>query len=182
MLMSTFNRLINVSLASSTYGKYILPWHRFRLWLAQYDVADPFTADVQIIALYVAFLIASADQRSIGDAIVHAALASIAYHFKLAGLQSPTDSPHLSLLRRAAKRILHPLKSLCEPISLVDMHTVLVTFLTPSCNLRDRMHLTCFLLMFLGLLRFSDMQNILVHKDLFKFIRKVSWIRRSMEC
>ena len=172
VLVSTFNRLLHGALATSTFGKYIRPWLKFRHWLAQYDVTDPLQVDTQIIAFYVAFLIASADQKSIGDAIVHVALAAIAHHFRLDGLVPPIYSPHITLLRQAAKRVLHPIKSLCEPISMADMHAVLVASLTPVCDLRDRMHLTCLLLMFLGLFRFSDMQHILIHKDLFQFVRK----------
>ena len=171
-LNQSFKRLINGALAYSTNEKYARPWLRFREWLAQYDITEPLTIDAQTVAFYVVHLITSADLRGIGDALVLTALASIAHHFSLAGITSPTSSPHLTLLRRVAKRSLHPLKSLCEPISSVDLYTVLVTFLTPTCDLRDRMHLTCFLLMFLGLFRFSDMQSILVHKDLFQFIRK----------
>ena len=171
-LNQSFNRLINGALAYYTNEKYARPWQRFREWLAQYDITEPLTIDAQTVAFYVVHLITSADLRGIGDALVLTAMASIAHHFSLAGITSPTSSPHLTLLRRVAKRSLHPLKSLCQPISLVDLYTVLVTFLTPTCDLRDRMHLTCFVLMFLGLFRFSDMQSILVHKDLFQFIRK----------
>ena len=171
-LQFSFNRLINGALASSTNDKYVRPWLKFREWLAQYDITEPLTIDAQIVAFYVVHLITSAELRCIGDALVLTALASIAHHFSLAGLAPPTNSPHLTLLRRAAKRTLQPLRSLCEPISSVDLYIVLVKFLTPTCDLRDRMHLTCFLLMFLGLFRFSDIQSILVHKDLFQFIRK----------
>ena len=168
----SFNRLINGALAASTNDKYVRPWLMFRKWLAQYDITEPLTVDAQIVAFYVVHLITSAELRGIGNALVLTALAAIGHNFSLAGITAPTCSPHLTLLRRVAKRTLHPLISLCEPISSVDMFTVLTKFLTATCDLRDRMHLTCFLLMFLGLFRFSDMQSILVHRDLFQFIRK----------
>jgi len=171
-LHTTRERLLNGALAPSTQCKYLQPWQQFRGWLIRYHVMDPFTVDEQIISFFLAYLIESAEIRSVGDSLVHLSLASIAYYFAMAGLTAPTSSPHISLLRQAAKRCLNPRKSRCEPISSVDLYTVLTTFLTPPCDLRDRMHLTCFLLMFLGLFRFSDMQNILVHKDLFQFIRK----------
>ena len=95
-LNQSFNRLINGALAYSTNEKYARPWLRFREWLAQYDITEPLTIDAQTVAFYVVHLITSADLRGIGDALVLTALASIAHHFSLAGITSPTSSPHLT--------------------------------------------------------------------------------------
>ena len=74
-----------------------------------------------------------------------------------------------------AKTLLSSRRSQCEPISAADMHTLLLTHLTPTCSLPVRMHLTVFLLMFLGPLRYtSDAANILVNFEFLRFIRSTT--------
>jgi hypothetical protein len=86
------------------------------------------------------------------------------------GRASPTHSLLCTRLRLTAKRVLFAVKSTCEAITATELHAVLVFHLTATCSLRVRMHLTVFLLMFVGLLRYDDAACILVHKDLLQFI------------
>ena len=97
------------------------------------------------------------------------AMAAIQFFFQFAG-KPPFNQPYITRLRQAAAKLLQPKRSKCEPLSSADMFVILNKHLTSTCSLLIRMHLTVFLLMFLGLLRFSDVQNIIVHKECMRFI------------
>ena len=165
-----FSFLLGLAKADSTQAQYQPAWRVFTAWLLRYGISDPFSVDTNIIAMFVTFLISHAENQKIGDGGIKNSMASIRYHFALAGKQAPLDSPYIELLRDTASRILQPNRSRCEPVSAADVHAMLKQFLTPTCDLRTRMHLTVYLLMFLGLFRFDDIQHILVHRDLLRFI------------
>lgn len=158
------------SVNPSTFSKYKPAWQAFQLWLLSYSISDPFTAtNATIVSLYVTHLIHSANLRKIGPATIENAISAIKFFMEIAG-KPILDSPFITRLRLAAGRLLNPKRSACEPISVTDLYHILSTHLTPNCSLRTRMHLTVFLLMFIGLLRFNDVQQIMVHQDCLRFI------------
>jgi len=161
---------LNAALSSATLSQYSTAWKKFKRWLGSYNISDPFTANTHILFLYTSHLIYSSEQKSIGSSTLEMSLAAIGYFFLLAGHNSPTDSTLCSYLVRSANRLLSSKKSACEPITSAELHTVLKFHLTQKCSLKIRMHLTVFLLMFLGLLRFDDAASILVYSDLMQFI------------
>lgn len=168
---NVFTKLLHCSLASSTMlGKYKPAWTAFGIWLLSYKIQQPLNVDETVIAFYLSYLITTAQNRKTGDYAVKNSLSAIQFYFSLAGKYAPTSSPHIDLLKKSASRILQPNKSRCEPVSAQDVYKVLHKSLTQKCLLRTRMHLTVFLLMFLGLFRFSDVQNILVHRELMRFM------------
>ena len=168
-LQTTFTKILGLSVADATYAKYKPAWEFFTQWLLSYGIFDPFSACVDIIALFATHLISTAQLKHIGDSGLSNSLAAINFFYALAGKPS-FDSPYIVRLRKAAGRMLQPRRSLCEPISASDLHKVLLRHLTPTCSLLVRMHLTVFLLMFLGLFRFNDIQQIFVHQDCMRFI------------
>jgi len=160
------------ALAPSTLNtKYIPAWTKYTKWLATYLILDPISGtNEDIVAAYISHLITVAASRKTGDYAVQMATAAIQFKFHSLGKGAPISSPYITLLKRSASRMLQPSRSRCEPISANDMHTILQTHLTPTCSLKVRMHLTVFLVMFLGLFRFDDVKQILVHRDFLRFV------------
>ena len=163
------NKYLDLSLALSTTDKYYHAWERFKSWLSKYNIFNPYQANDQMVAFYLAYLINYAETQSIGCSLIYVAVAAISHFFRSGG-HSPPQSYFCQQLQKSAERILQPTPSRCEPISASELHRVLVKFLNNTCSLKIRMHLTVFLLMFVGLLRFDDAQKILVHRDLLQFI------------
>jgi hypothetical protein len=173
--MSNVANLVLLSKAVGTGNKYAAAWDLFMAWLPA-DVR-PFTLEGSIVngavvALYIADLITGAQERKIGCQLIDTACAAIGHYFAQAGYNSPAKDPQVALLREAAARILTAKKSKCEPITVPELLSLLRSQLTPTCSLKNRMHLTVFLLSFVGLLRFDDVSNILVRKDFIQFVSK----------
>lgn len=137
-------------------------------------INSPFSESVngQVLVFYLGHIVALAQRRSVGEAVIASTLAAIRFFYLQAGRLSPTDDNIVSTLRSAIPRMLRGSKSSCIPLSASQLYTVLSSNLTASCNLRVRMHLTVYLLMFVGMLRYSDVQRILVHRDLFHFVKE----------
>lgn len=158
--------------ASSTQQKYLPAWLLFKRWCTSCGVLDPLSVDGTIIAFYLSHLITEAKRKHNGNSAIQLATSAIGYFYSVVGKTAPLDVPFVHRMKRAAaKTLLSSRRSQCEPISAADMHTLLFTHLTPTCSLPVRMHLTVFLLMFLGLLRYSDAANILVNFEFLRFIR-----------
>ena len=159
------------SVGRGTLNKYKPAWQLFTAWLLKHKITDPFSIDANVLALYITHLILTAQHKHIGSASIQMAIAAIQFFFQFAN-KPKFEQPFIVRLRQAALRILQPKRSKCEPLSASDLHVLLDKYLTPTCSLVIRMHLTVFLLMFLGLLRFSDVQNIIVHKECMRFVYK----------
>jgi hypothetical protein len=161
--------------APSTCDKYALAWKKFKSWLAIH--APEITAlecNGTIVSIYLSDLIQEAQDKHIGSQLIDTACASIYYYYKMANLSPPVDSTALVLLRRTADRILTAKKSKCEDITALELHSVLNFHMLSGkhCLFKTRYHLTVFLLTFVGLLRFDDLANILVHRNFIQFIHK----------
>ena len=86
----------------------------------------------------------------------------------------PTEHPWCSRIIEAAHRHLLASKSPRQPLTVENMYKVLYYHFCGegmqfNC-FRTTMHLTVLLLAFVGLLRYSDLSNILVHQDLLRFV------------
>ena len=175
LAVRNFTAHILGSHANSTYIKYLPAWRLFKLWCTDCGVSDPLSVDGTIVAFYLSHLITEGKRKLIGNSAVITATAAIRYFYSAAGRVAPLDVPFVHRMKRtAAKSLLSSRRSKCEPISAEDLHSLLSTHLTPSCSLPVRMHLTVFLLMFVGLLRYSDAASILVHEEFLRFIRTAS--------
>jgi len=166
--VGNLERFSHGSLAPASVPMYERAWKVFKDWLTA-GFGSPFLANGLVVSLYLADLIGFAENDFRGASEVNLASCAIAYHFHLSGLRSPTESEHCKLLRQTAGRVLTAKKSKCEFLTAFELHTVL-KFSLVQCSLRDRMHITVFLLMFLGFLRFSDACKILAHRDFIQFI------------
>ena len=167
-----FSHQLMGALAPSTLNtKYIPAWSKYAEWLASYHIRDPISGTTEnTVAAYLSHLITVASNRNTGDYAIQMATAAIQFKFNSLGREGPVSSPYIELLKRSASRMLHPSRSCCEPIAAQDLHKMLQTHLTATCSLKVRMHLTVFLIMFLGLFRFDDVKQILVHRDFLRFI------------
>ena len=166
--------LAGASLAPSTRRKYELAWTRFKAWLPS-DV-HCFHCTGVVLSLYLSELFLDCQERQIGSGALDLACAAIAFHYQLAGVEAPLGFPNIKLLRRAADKILTSTRSLCGVLSneaAASMLTFHLLGATPP-SLRVRMHLTVFLLMYVGLLRYADAAQLLVHSDLMQFITRSS--------
>lgn len=164
-------RILNNSIANSTIRKYHAAWKSFKAWLpAGVNVFDPVQCDGMVVALYLSYLVENAATSGTGPQAVAVASCAIAHYFRLANLRSPTADPICAVVRKSADNILTPQKSDRQPITAHELKSVLTFHLVAGCSLKVQMHLTVFLLMFVGLLRFDDAASLLVHKDLMKFI------------
>ena len=158
-------------LNENSSDKYKGPWRSFTLWLDSIGISKYFDISVvtdHVIVFYLGHIVADAKNRNTGEEVINTTLAAIRYFFISAGLESPTESPIVKSLRKAVPRILIGKRSTCVPLTAEQLLKVLKYHLTSSCTLRVRMHLTIYLLMFVGLFRFSDVQKILVHEELLQ--------------
>ena len=158
-------------LNDNSSDKYKGPWRRFTKWLDSIGISKYLDVSIvtdQVIVFYLGHIVEDAKNRSVGKQVINTTLAAIRYFYLSAGLESPTESPIVTSLRLAVPRILIGKRSSCVPLTAEQLLTVLQFHLTSSCTLRVRMHLTIYLLMFVGLFRFSDVQKILVHDELLQ--------------
>ena len=164
-------KVLNNSIAISTIRKYHTAWTLFKAWLpAGVNVFNPSECNGMVVALYLAYLVENAAASGTGPQAVAVASCAIAHFFRLANLRSPTEDSICSVVRKSAENILTPQKSDRQPITAHELKSVLMFHLVAGCSLKIRMHLTVFLLMFVGLLRFDDAASLLVHEDLMRFV------------
>ena len=147
----------------STRSAYAAPIRRFATFCGDLGLSAT-TPCPKIAALFLSEEIARAAERGIGPQSVEQASAALTAHFKQMGHSSPcTDDPLCSMLRKAAKNMLHAEKRVREPILAADLLAAVQCHLVPGCTLLDRMVLTVMVLSFFGFLRFSEAEKILVH-------------------
>lgn len=160
-------------LADNSSAKYQGPWNAYVSWLRSIGISNPLNLTVvtdHVIVYYLGHIVATAKERKVGEQVINTTMAAIRYFYINAGLSSPTESPIVFDLRQAVPRMLIDReRQRCVPLTACQLLLVLERFLLPSCNLRVRMHLTIYLLMFVGLFRYSDVAKILVHEELFQF-------------
>jgi hypothetical protein len=165
------------SLAPSTRKKYDAAWQRFKAWLPpDLDHLFCYRCTGMVVALYLSELITDSMDKNVGPGAVDLACCAISFHYSLLGLIAPMHFPNIRLLRRAATKMLQAQKSLCSTLSQDELASILTFHFLGSTppTLRTRMHLTVFLLMFVGLLRYDDAASLLVHSDFMQFITKSS--------
>jgi hypothetical protein len=165
-----FGRRLAGGLAKDTYAMYGAAFQRFAESLRGRGI-DPMAATDMQVALYLDELIDQCAQSGAGPATLRVASAAIACFLGLAG----RDAPQGTLCKRimaAAERELTVQRRPREPVQVdILRHVLHFHLVAQQPELQTRMHLTCMLLMFVGLLRYDDMASVLVHKDLLRWVR-----------
>lgn len=168
--LARLNYFVTGALAGGTQTKYYRAWERFKAWLPH--GVDVMQCNDFSVSLYLADLIQDCVEGDIGPQKVKEASAAISYYFHMANKQSPSEGRLCSLLKKSAEKMLFAQKLDRQPLLVEDMKLLLDFHLNKGCSLRVRMHLTVLLVMFLGCLRFDDVQLVLVHSDLLQFVYK----------
>ena len=151
----------------NTYGRAWSRWCEFMHTLG----LTPLDGDPLLVSLHLAEILEDSLEDQIGASRMQSARSAVNFFYTAAGRVSPTVGPQVALLMRSASRVLtaQPLERDLLPLEgmtrLLEFHVVD----SPTCSLRTLMHLTVFLLMYLGLFRFSDAAMFLVHEDLLRF-------------
>lgn len=118
----------------------------------------------KIAALFLSEQLDTALIKGVGHQAVETASSALTAYFKQMGAASPcTDDPLCSMLRKAAKNLLHAEKRQREPILAQDILAAVRHHLVPGCSLSTRMVLTVMVLSFFACLRFSEAEKIFVH-------------------
>jgi hypothetical protein len=103
---------------------------------------------------------------NIGPSRVLTASSAIHFYITLHGRPSPTDHPLCVAVRELARRKLHGKKVQKEPVDSTDISKLVAHFARPGASLSALMHVTAMCLMYGGLMRFDDMAEFCVHRDL----------------
>lgn len=171
--VSAFEKHILYSINQATLSKYEEVWKKWCLFNSDIGL-NPLQSNSIIAVLFLSEILEESHIDDIGISRMSTARSAIRFFHFAAGFPTPTDAPQISLLFSSAERFLTPKSLNRDVLSVDDMARILdfhrVDSDSEGCSLRTQMHLTVFLLMFLGLFRFSDAASFLVHRDLLRFI------------
>ena len=167
-LLSEFVSSAGATRARTTWQAYGPAWARWQQFCAQHG-ANPYATTGIVAAAFLTSERLAAAQRQVGPQAVERASAAITAHTSLLGITSPCASQLCSTAREVARRTLTASHLAREPVSPADVHQLLTFHITPTCDLRTRMYVTCAALCYYGMLRYSDLANVMVHADLMRF-------------
>lgn len=163
------------AVAQTTYTQYQNEWDKYEAACARRPTpAQPLGASEIDIALYLAAIFGECAVAEVGCGRMRKVSASIAFFFHQAGMPSPTEAPLCSQMVKGASRLLFAKHTAREPLMPEQLKRVLEHHLGDACNIGTRMHLTVLLLMFTGLLRYSDVAQVVVHQDLLRIVHDES--------
>lgn len=173
MGIEQFGMLLMGGIALGTLKVYSAAYAAFASSMRDKGV-DPVEATDFQVALYLAEEMLKCEISGVGPAKLRMASAAIAWFVGLAGRAAPQGVLCTRILR-TAERQLTVQRRPREPVTADALRRVLLFHLVERQPvLQTRMHLTCFLLMFAGLLRYDDMASVLVHKDMVRWVRDSS--------
>ena len=163
---------VSHAVAKETLEKYSREWKKWREYC---DLVgqDPMNCPTILVAFYLASVLESSHVDEVGVSRFNVARSAINFFYTCAGKESsPTEMPVIVQLAASANKYLTANHLDRSAMSAETLHKILEyhNITSPTCSLRTLMHLTVFLLMFVGMLRFSDVSVLLVHEDLLKFI------------
>jgi hypothetical protein len=153
----------------ATLAKYAPAWKQFAAWVAgRRQYASAFDVPGNVVALYLWHLFETSQGDKIGPSRVLTASHAIAFNFKLHGLPAVTAHPLCGVVRELADRKLHGTAVNKDPIDAADFTALLTIYAGPAANLMDLMHVTAFLVMYAGFLRYDEIAEVCVHSDMLK--------------
>jgi hypothetical protein len=153
----------------STLAKYAPAWRQFAEWVAgrpQYAYA--YDVPGNIVALYLWHVFETSKGDSIGPSHVLTASHAIAFNFKLHGLPAVTAHPLCGVVRGMAQRQLHSTPVNKDPIDAADFAVLINIYAGKTASLMDLMHITAFLVMYAGFLRYDEIAEVCVHNDMLR--------------
>jgi site-specific recombinase XerD len=152
----------HMSKRPSTMNAYAPAWKKFVAWLNDQGVDDPLSVPGTVVACYLHKLGLESQVDTIGSSRVSKASAAIAAYFEMYGRESPTNAPACKLAREIAERVLKAKPLNRDELRADELMTLLDTFGDESTPLHFHMHVTAYLLMFMGALRFDEISRISV--------------------
>ena len=154
-LVSRLQSTVIASRAPGTTDAYRRAFTRWKNFASSVDEIQVFPARTEHVALYLQHLLDSTHSHSAVDSAIY----GIQWAHHLAGIPSPTDSPIIHDVSRAAKRLIGTrLVNKKEPI-LPDMIKKLVEASNPD-NLLNLRNVCIFLLAFAGFFRIEEVLHI----------------------
>lgn len=173
-------KYINNGLVKPTHSRYLVAFLVFQTWVQSYDpawdVMDSSRNQGVMLAYYMTHLLTESADKNIGSSRVEKAHAALTFYYKQGNWKGslPTMDPLCLIMLQSARKSLTAKKLSREPLTALDIRLLLITYLGPdgqrSCDLRIRMHVTVILLSFVGLLRYSDLCQVMVDKTLLRFV------------
>ena len=118
--------------ADSTNKKYLGAFQRWKVWAESMEIVPSFPVKGMHLALYMQHLNTAKHSRSAVEEVVHA----LAWVHKMAGIESPTESPLLQSVLEGLRRILSKPKVRKEPVS-IEMSQAMVEAAGPTPSLSD---------------------------------------------
>ena len=152
-----------------TLAKYAPAWKQFAEWVTHRpQYASAFDVPGNIVALYLWHLFETSKGDKVGPSRVLTASHAIAFHFKLHGLPAVTAHPLCGVVRDMAQRQLHSNARNKDPIDAADFAALITMYAGPAASLMDLMHVTAFLVMYAGFLRYDEIAEVCVHNDMLR--------------
>jgi hypothetical protein len=153
----------------ATLAKYAPAWKQFIEWVAlRQQYASAFDVPGNVVALYLWHVLETSQKDGIGPSRVLTASHAIAFNYKLHGLPAVTAHALCGIVRELAARKLHGTVINKDPIDAVDLKALLAMYAGPAANLMDLMHVTAFLVMYAGFLRYDEVAEVCVHSDMLR--------------
>lgn len=166
-LAAGFVREAGHQVAASTAREYHAPWRAFvSWWRARGLPGTVFDTPPSLVGLYLYSVYLSAAAAGVGPGRVRAASAAIHHYFSAAGQPSPTGNAVCSSVRALAARELAPRPFQRDALTVGDLQRLVARFAGPGAALLDLMMCAAISLMFFAFLRFDDMSEVGVHRDL----------------
>mmetsp|Transcript_4797 Transcript_4797/g.14550 ORF Transcript_4797/g.14550 Transcript_4797/m.14550 type:complete len:337 (-) Transcript_4797:237-1247(-) len=163
-----------MSLAPATTQQYARVWEHFEAAMRerQTSVVGP---DQFEYLCYLQDLIQECVESGTGPQRACLTQAAVRHFHKLAGAPSPTDDPRCAAILATASKVLQAKPLDREALQASDLLVALRHHMGGNTQpeLHVRMHLTVFLIMYAGMLRFSDVENISVDESTMRFLRGV---------
>jgi hypothetical protein len=155
-----------MSIQASTRQRYAAVLLRYAAFAAQFG-GTPLRASDAVTAMFLEEVIQHAETHGLGIGVVKEARAAIGWWRECHNLPSVACSPMVSRVFAAASTQLATFTPLDRrEATLDDMRALVDHYLFPATgtvDLRDRMHVTGFVLAFAGFLRLGDLVHVLVH-------------------
>ncbi|GIM05331.1 hypothetical protein Vretimale_9800 [Volvox reticuliferus] len=162
--MVTSARLSRAESTWRLYDPIIRKWAEF----CNRSGNNPLGGDPLVAAAFLTEVRLDAERRMIGPQAVERASAALSAFHEWAGRPSPCAANLCAGVREVARRTLTPTQRSTDVATPDEISKLVEYHIREGVDLLTRMVVTSAVLAFCGLLRFDDLQHILVHTDLLR--------------